>query len=208
MVDKKKFAEEEAAGYRIEVLGRHVQVTEAMKNYAMEKLSKIERFHTHIMHVHVTLDIQKVDHVCSIVLKIDHTQVKAHASSHDMYASIDLAAHKLQNLLRRYKGKIQDHHKKGRSIVDMDVNVFKRAYDEIAEINATIEEQNHKATEISLPHIVGVEKKPLKKLTVEEALMKMDLSGDSFLIFRSEEDQKLKVLYRRNDGNYGLMQPE
>ncbi len=210
MVDKRKFAEEEAAGYRIEILGRHVQVTEAMKNYAFEKLSKIERFHTHIMHIHVTLDIQKLDQMCSIVLKIDHTQVKAHATSTDMYVSIDLAVEKLRNLLRRYKDKIQDHHKKGRSVVDMHVNVFKRPYDEVAEINEVIEQETHAQEKRagSLPQIVGVEKKPLKQLTVDEALMKMDLSGDQFLIFRAEEDQKLKVLYRRNDGNYGLMQPE
>lgn len=208
MSDKEKFAEEEVAGYRIDVLGRHLQVTEAMKNYAQEKLSKIERFHTHIMHIQVTLDIQKMDHLCSIVLKIDHVQVKAHAVSTDMYVSIDKAVDKLQNLLRRYKGKIQDHHKKGRSIVDMQVNVFKRPYDELAEFNAEIEAKTLEKQQFVIPQVVGTENKKLKRLTLDEALMKMDLSGDHFLVFRGEEDQKLKVLYRRNDGHYGLMQPE
>ncbi|MBY0528560.1 MAG: ribosome-associated translation inhibitor RaiA [Rhabdochlamydiaceae bacterium] len=210
MVDKKKFAEEESQGYRIDIVGRNLDVTEPMKNYAWDKLSKIERFHNHIMYVHVTLDIQKLEHTCIIVLKIDHTKVKVQASSTDMYPSIDRAVDRLQNLLRRYKSRIQDHHKKGLAVTDMQVNVLERPYDEIAEINDDIEqaERQKQIDEFKAAKIIGTEVKPLKTLTAAEALMKMDLSGDSFLVFRAEEDCKLKVLYRRTDGNYGLIQPE
>lgn len=210
MVDRSKFAEEDASGYRIDVIGRNVQVTEPMKNYAWDKLSKVERFHNHIMHVHVTLDIQKLEHICSLLLKIDHVQVKSQASSTDMYVSIDKAVDKLQNLLRRYKSRIQDHHKRALSVVDMRVNVLKKPFDEVAEINAEIELENQREKDavFQAPQLMGTETKPLKTLTIDEALMKMDLSGDHFLIYRSEEDQKLKVLYRRTDGNYGLIQPD
>ncbi len=210
MVDKKKFAEEDASGYRIDILGRNVQISEPMKTYAWDKLSKIERFHNHIMHVHVTLDIQKLEHVCAIVLKIDHIQVKTQAESTDMYVSIDRAVDRLQSLLRRYKSRIQDHHKRGPVIQDVEVSVFERPYDEVAEINAEIEEEKKLAQsdQLTPPKLIGSEKKPLKMLTINEALMKMDLSGNSFLLFRAEEDQKLKVMYRRTDGNYGLILPE
>lgn len=210
MVDKKKFVEEDASGYRIDIVGRHVQVTEPMKNYAWDKLSKVERFHNHIMHVHVTLDIQKLEHICILMIKIDHIQIKAQASSTDMYVSIDKAVDRLQNLLRRYKSRIQDHHKKALSIVDMQVNVLQKPIDEVAEINQEIEMEvsRMKGAALSPPALIGTEKKPLKTLTVDEALMKIELSGDNFLIYRSEEDCKLKVLYRRTDGNYGLIQPE
>jgi len=92
----------------------------------------------------------------------------------------------------------------------MQVNVLHRPYNEVDEINAAIEKIN---TEKQMdaygpPKIIGTETKPLKTLTVDEAVMKMDLSGDSFLIFRSQEDMKLKVLYRRKDNHYGLIQPE
>lgn len=208
MVDKKKFVEEDAAGYRIDIIGRNVEVTEPMKNYAWEKLSKVERFHNHIMHIHVTLDIQKLEHICTLIIKIDHTQIKAQASSTDMYASIDRAIDRLQNLLRRYKSRIQDHHKRSLSIVDMQVNVLQKPTDEIAEINQEIEATLVKEKVFSPPALIGSETRPLKTLTLNEALMKIELSGDHFLVYRSEEDQKLKVLYRRTDGNYGLLQPE
>ncbi len=210
MVDKNKFKEEEALGYRIDIIGRNVEITEPIRSYVWDKLSKVERFHNHIMHVHVTLEIQKVEHVCVIVLKIDHTQVKCQASSTDMYASIDRAIDRLHSLLSRYKSRLQDHHNKKLSIVDMRVNVLERPYNEVEMINAEIEEDNirSKIAEYHSAKVIGTESKPLKTLTIEEAMMKMDLSGDDFMIFRCEEDQKLKVMYRRADGNYGLIQPE
>jgi putative sigma-54 modulation protein len=206
MVDKSKFIEEEALGYPIEVVGRGILVTDAMKNYAWDKMSKVERFGLHIMHVHIALDIQRLEHLCSIVTKFEHFPMKVQASSTDMYASIDKAIDRLQGQLRRWKEKIERHLKKKLSLVDMEVNILRRPYNELEEINAAIsrEEQNN----FSLPVIIGKNTLPLKTLTVDEALMKIDLSGDSFLIFRDEVDQKIKVIYSIEDGNYGLVQPE
>ncbi len=210
MLDKNKFEEEEAQGYRIDVIGRNVQITEPIRAYIWDKLAKVERFHNHIMHMHVTLEIQKLEHVCTIVLKIDHLQVKCQADSTDMYASVDRAIDRLHILLSRYKSRIQDHHRRKLSMIDMQVNVLHRPYNEIEEINASIEEANIRQgfADIRGTKIIGTETKPLKMLTLDEAVMKLDLSGDHFLLFRSEEDQKLKVLYRRSDGHYGLIQPE
>lgn len=210
MGDNKKFQDEEALGYRVDIVGRNVQITEPIRAYVWDKLSKIERFQNHIMYLHMTLEIQKLEHVCIVVLKIDHIQVKCQANSTDTYASIDRAIDRLHNLLSRYKSRIQDHHRKKLSIIDMQVNVLQRPYDEVDEINAAIEAVSSKKEmdRFKPPKIIGTETKPLKMLTVEEAVMKMDLSGDNFLLFRCEEDQKLKVLYRRTDGHYGLIQPE
>jgi putative sigma-54 modulation protein len=210
MVANSKFKEEDSLGYRVDIIGRNVQITDPIRSYVWDKLTKIERFHNHIMHVHVTLEIQKLEHLCTIVLKIDHTQVKCQADSTDMYASIDRALARLQTLLSRYKSRIQDHHQKKRSMIDVQVNVLQRPYNELEAINAEIEAVNvQKEIDVyKQPKMIGTETRPLKTLTVDEAVMKMDLSGDRFLVFRGEEDQKLKVMYRRTDDNYGLIQPE
>ena len=208
MVDKSKFAEQEAAfGYTINIHGRNVYFTEAMKNYSFEKLNKIERFHNHIMDIHVIMDIQKVEHSVEIIVKFDHLKVKVSACSTDMYASIDRAVDKMRAQLRRWKGKIQDHHRKKLSIVDMQVNVLERPYDDVTEINDAIESARLESEVLEFkPHkIIGTEKKPLKMLTTDEAIMKMELSGDRFLVFKGQEDQKIRVIYRRTDGNYGLI---
>lgn len=208
MVDKSKFTEEEAQGYNINITGRNVAVTEAMKNYAWDKLSKLERFHTHIMDMQIILDIQKIEHSCTIILKWNHFKVKVHASSSDMYVSIDKAMDRMQTKLRRWKKRIQMHHHKGVPMTDLRVNVLQRPYDEIEEFNEEIEEKRRKEMEAALlpPKIIGKAIRVLKELTVQEAIMKMDLSEDPFLIFRDEADRNLKVMYRRADGNFGVIE--
>ncbi len=201
----KKFPEEES--YNIQINGRHVQVTDAMKQYAETKLAKIERFHNHIMDIHVTMDIQKIEHSVTLVIKFDHFKIKSHASTTDMYASIDQAVDKLQKQIRRWKEKIQEHSNKKLSAVDIKVNVVKRPFNELDEINAEIEsERMHDIEKTLTPgHIIGEKTIPLKDLLVDEAIMKMELSGDAFLLYRSQEDRKIKVIYRRDDGNYGII---
>jgi len=202
--------EEEALGYRFNLVGRHLLVTQVMKDYALKKLSKIERLSPHIIDVYVTLDIQKLDHSCVIVLNLSHYKIKVAGVSTDMYASIDMAVDKLQSKIRRWKKKMQDHNKQSRSSVDMQIAVLQAPFDPLNEINEEIEILNNQILEEQYrPHkIIGNETRPLKVLTTDEAIMKMELSDDQFLLFKSEEDLRLKVIYRRNDGNYGLICPE
>ncbi|MBI2742610.1 MAG: ribosome-associated translation inhibitor RaiA [Chlamydiales bacterium] len=208
MVDKNKFKEEDAAGYKLNVYGKGIHVTEAMKNYLSDKLKKIDKLHTHIMDIHVYMEIQRLEHVVTIVAKFEHFKIKVSADSTDIYASIDTAVRRLQHKIRRWKGRIQDHNAKKLTATDVLVNVLNRPYDLIEEINSEIEFENKKNEQYKLPSVIGTEKLRLKTLNMEEAVMKMDLSGDHFLVFRGEEDQKLKVMYRRSDGNYGVIQPE
>ncbi len=206
MIDKNKF--EQDLGYRIDIIGRQVQVTDSIKNHIWNKLSKIERLHNHILHLHVTLEVHKIEHTCVLMVKLDHLTIKAEATSTDMYVSIDQAIDRLHTLICRYKDRIQDHYQKVSTTVDMAVDIFKKS--EIDQINADIEEENQVREMQALlpPLIIDTKVKPLKTLNTEEALMRIDLSGDQFLVFRAEEDLKLKVLYRRRDGHYGLIRPE
>jgi len=209
MTNKNKFSEEN--GYNIQINGRHVQVTEAMKQHARTKLSKLERFHNHIMDVHVTMDIQREEHIVTIIVKLDHFKIKSHAVSTDMYASIDQAVERLQKQVYRWKDRIQDHTSKKLSSVDLKVNVLQRPYpDELDEINAEIEAKanQQRMKELMPGQVIGQETIPLKTLLIGEAVMKMELSGDHFLLYRAEEDRKIKVIYRRKDGNYGIIQAE
>lgn len=200
---------EKETGYDVKITGRHVMVTEAMKQYAMEKISKLERITQRIIDIHVIMDIQKLEHRVDIVIRFNHIKIKVQAHSADMYTSIDQATHKLQNQIRRYKDKIQHHQAKSVSIVDMRVNVLARPNDE-EEVNDEIEEANHRAL-IDNYHghsVVKHEVRPLKTLNAEEAVMKMELSSDSFMIYRGEEDHRLKVIYKREDGNFGVIEAE
>ncbi|MEC7839958.1 MAG: ribosome-associated translation inhibitor RaiA [Chlamydiota bacterium] len=208
MSRKSKAEEYVDDGYNINVVGRNVLITDAMKAHAMDKMSKIEKFATKIIDVTIKMDIQKLDHVVDIVMKVDHVKIKSSATTDDMYASIDLATDKLQRNLMKYKKRIQEHTAKPLSVIDMNVNVISEGG--LEEINDEIESENSRQMLNSFGEhkIVSNEKRPLKQLTVNEAIMKLDLSGDNFMIYRSEEDQKLKVIYDRNDGDFGIIEIE
>lgn len=199
--------------YNISVTGRNVVVTDAIKDYVIEKISKIERFSNKIIDVVVTMDVQRFEHRVDIVMKVEHLKIKSTAVTEDMYESIDKAVHKLEAQLLRYKSKIQDYHlgKGHRHSEDMDVHVLRALPDnEIQEVNDQIEDESHQRLLDKFgPHkIVNKASRPLKTITDGEAIMKMELSGDSFLIYRGEEDRKIKVIYRRKDGDFGVIQAE
>lgn len=192
--------------YNIQITGRNVEVTDAIRDYATEKVSKIERFMSRIIDVNVIMDIQRLDHRVEIIVKTGNTKITSSASTTDMYASIDQAVAKLEAQLLRYKSKLQDHHAKGHAILDMNVNVLSREEAREEELEEEIIHEAEKPR-FKLHHVVKKETRPLKTLTYDEAVMKMELSGDTFMVFKNEEDQKLKVIYRRRDDNYGIIEP-
>lgn len=210
MSRKSKAAEFLEEAYNISVTGRHVIVTEAMKDYAIEKVSKIERFSNRIIDVNVIMEVQRNEHRVDLVMKVNHLKIKSQAVSDNMYTSIDKAVHKLETQLLRYKEKLQDHQTKGVAAIDMKVNVLRTASEEeLLDLNDEIEsETRNRLLDKYIPHrIVSKTTRPLKTLTDGEAIMKFDLSGDLFLIYRSEETQQLRVIYRRDDGDFGVIEP-
>ena len=211
MSRKSKAAEFADDTYKIQVTGRNVNVTEPMKQYAIEKVSKIERFTDRVIDVAIVMDVQKIEHRCEIVMKMGHIKIIGHGITTDMYVSVDQAVQKIQKQIRRYKERIQQHHTKSLSLTDLKVNVLKRPKDEeVIDLNDDIEETNEKELiDKYRPHEVVAQKtRPLVSLTLDESMMKMELSQDNFLVFRSEEDQKLKVIYRRKDENFGIIELE
>jgi putative sigma-54 modulation protein len=203
-------------GYNIQVTGRHVHVTDTMKAYAVEKISKLDRLAPRIIDVVVTMDIQKLQHKVDIVMKYGHAIFKSYGSTTDMYASVDEAVHKLEAQVKKYLSRIHDHHERGKEVSQAKETVYAPITIEdteeemIATLNTEIESETkrRRANEIALHEIVKTEMQSVKILTDAEAIIKMDFSSAPVLVFRGEADRKLKVLYRRADGNYGVIEPE
>lgn len=206
MTDKSKF---ETEGFSVEITGKHIQISKAMETYVLEKISKIQRFTNNILDITVTLEVQKISHSVAIVMKFLHFRIQAHSTTVDLYAAIDGAFNKIYRLIRKYKEKLKNHRNTNLSTIDMSVHVFDKI-DDLEDINDEIEEENLKEelAQYSIPEIVAKETMAIKMLTQAEAIMKLELAGESFLIYKSEEDQKLKVLYKRLDEKLGLVEVE
>ena len=197
-------------GYNITVTGRHVQVTDGMKAHAIERISRLERIAPRIIDVNVIMDIQKIAHKVDIVMKYGSTLIKSSAVSTDMYVSIDQAVHKLEAQLKRYISRVQDHHAKKHEEIEVPEVVYAADIVDEADLNDQIEKENKLRLEVHVKPslVVKKERQPLTTLTDQEAIMKMDLSLAPVLVFRDEATRKLKVIYRREDGNYGIIEAE
>lgn len=198
----------ENEGYTIYIVGKHIEMTDAIRNYVWEKLSRIERITDQIIDVHVVLDAQKLEKTCSILMNFIRFQIKVQVGRDNMYEAIDKAVDRVVKLIRRYKTKLQSYRNKHLSTVDIHVNVIEPLKDDLNAINDEIEAENvrEEAEKYRLHRVVAKEFMSLKTLTQDEAIMKMEITSDPFMIYKSEEDQKLKVIYRREDDNYGLVQ--
>lgn len=194
--------------YNLSIVAKHFQMTDAIRNYVLEKLNKVERVADHIIDVMVTLDAQKLEQSCSILMNFIHFHIKVQASTDNIYSAIDKATARLIQLVRKYKTKMQSHRFKDLTSVDIHVNVIEGLKDDLKIVNEDIEAENARKERerYELHRVVAKETLPLKTLRQDEALMKMEISDEPFLIFRAEEDQKIRVMYRRPDQNYGLVQ--
>ncbi|GAB4186226.1 MAG: ribosome-associated translation inhibitor RaiA [Simkaniaceae bacterium] len=225
-----QFVKEQSEAYTVTISSKNVEITPPMKDYIMEKIEKIERLTKEIMEIDVRLTVQKLSHQVDIILKFGHLRVKVHAITDNMYASIDKAFERMMIKLRKWKEQIQNHHAKSVSTVDLKVNVLHKPSDlfhpdapadrgspefiqdsleeKVDSFNESLEEKEKQQYSLQnwFPEVVRTKKRVLKILTVQEAVMKMELSDDAFMLYKGEEDQKLKIIYRRRDGSYGIIE--
>lgn len=194
--------------YRVSIQGRHITVTDAIRKHIETCANRLERVADHILDVHVIVEVQKNAHTAEIVMHVNHFKVVAHATESDLYPAIDKAFDRLHSQLARYKERIKAHQAKGHALGELDVHVFER--NELEEINAAIDQENaqREKARFATPKIARKETRPLKVLTVQEAMMKLDLSQEPFIIYRSEEDRKVRVMYVMKDGNFGIITPQ
>ncbi|GAB5411983.1 MAG: ribosome-associated translation inhibitor RaiA [Chlamydiales bacterium] len=194
--------------YHLSIFGHQIEVTEPMREYVKKKLHHIEHLTDQIIDVAVRLEVQKIDHRAEVVMKFSHFKIVVHATTTDLYATLDKVFEKLQTKLTRWKSRMKEHHAK-KSVVDqVPVKVLEQQ--ELDEINDQIEEENLKRMEevMGMPRVLEEKTIPLKTLNIHEAIMKMELSHDNFMVYRCEESKQLRVIYRRRDGSYGIISAE
>lgn len=176
---------------QINITGKNVEITPAIRQYAMEKLSKMHKYLESITDAHVILSLEKYLHIAEITLFANGITIRGEERSEDMYSSLDLVIDKIERQVRRYKEKIIAHglRKGGRGPIEGDMA-------------PSFEEKDGEGG-----RILRTKRFPMKPQSIDEAVMQMELLGHNFYVFRNAESEEVNVLYRRNDGNYGLIEP-
>ena len=130
------------------------------------------------------------------------TTIHAEEQSEDMYASIDLVADKLERQLKRYKDKLKSRGHHMPSKADRALNLNMSVLEQIS-VEGTAEQ-----SEPSSPVVIRSRRFTLKPMSVEEAALQLDLIDHEFLVFTNSQNEQINVIYRRKDGNYGLIEPQ
>ncbi|MBT1075533.1 ribosome hibernation-promoting factor, HPF/YfiA family [Geobacter grbiciae] len=171
---------------------RHMEQSDALKGYAAEKLERVKKYIDEPITAQVFLTVEKIRHMAEVTLTAKGVTIKAAEETNDMYAAIDAVVDKIERQLRRYKERLKNH---------------KPAVD-----NRALEVQKTILTAESIdqqqePVIVRSKTITIKPMSVEEAVMQMDLLHKDFLVFTDSTTEVINVVYRRKDGNYGLIEP-
>jgi putative sigma-54 modulation protein len=177
----------------ITVTGRHIEATPAIKDYAAKKLEHVGIDFPRILSAHFILDVEKFRHIAELVIQCgNHITIEAREISEDLYASIDRVVDKVARQMRKYKTKIQDHRPRDVEMFHVDEHVLTHDLHE--------EQGKHR--------VVRTERFAIKPMFVDEAVLQMELSDQSqFLVFLNADTEKVNVLYRRRNGDFGLIQP-
>ena len=173
---------------RLTVTGKNIVLTDALKDIIGKKLSKLDKYFVPEVDTRVTLSVQKNRQIIEVTIPFNGMIVRGEESTDDMYSSIENVVEKIEKQILKNKTKFERRlHEGSLRIKDLP------AYD------ASEEEDNK---------IVKTKRFAIKPMDTEEAVLQMDLLGHSFFVFKNAESNEVNVVYKRKDGDYGLIEPE
>jgi len=176
-----------------------MEMTDALRSYIEGGLGKIESHFEKVMDANVVLEVQKHRHIAEVNLHANGVRIHGKEISADMYASVDAVMEKLERQVRKHKDRINQH--KPRSARET------RNY--LHQIISVEPEEKSAAEAGAFSHrVVLHEKLQMKPLTMDEAVLQIELLDEPFLVFSNTETSQVNVLYRRDDTTYGLIEPQ
>ena len=175
----------------IALTGRHMEITDAIRSKVQEKMELLDRVAPENCRADVVLGVEKFRQKVEVTLHANGRLIHAESVTNDLYASLDLAVDKLDRQLVRFKEKIRHGH--------------------------TSNGQQHGKTGLEnapgdngkpLPALVKTKRFPVKPMTLDDAILQMELLDKDFFLYTDASSESLRVLYRRRDGSLGQIQPE
>lgn len=174
---------------KVIVSGRNMDITDALRDTVQSKLGKLDKFFHKELEAQATLSVQKNRHIIEVTIPINGSILRAEESTEDMYSSIDKAVDKLTRQLRKQKNRLEHRIKRYETIRFENIPAY--------------EEDNMQESKI-----VKTKRFAMKPMNAEEAILQMELLGHNFYVFADAETDDVNVVYKRKDGNYGLIEPQ
>jgi len=175
------------------IRGRNIEITDALKDYTTKRLSKLEKYIDDVKEAQVALSIEGEDHKVEVTIPLNGLILRGEEMSDDMYSSIDMVEEKLEKQIEKYKTRLYRSNR-GAGLKKALAEEIKKELD--------------KGKKIEQFKVVRSKRFALKPMDVEEAIMQMNLLGHSFFVFFNPQSEEVNVVYKRKDGNYGLIEPD
>lgn len=177
------------------IRGENIEVTDAIRDYVEKRISKLEKYFDNnveaIAHVNLKVYQNKTAKV-EVTIPLPYLTLRAEETSPDLYASVDLVTDKLERQIRKYKTKVnRKSREKGYKNLDFSPDT-----------------DSDKAADSSDLEVVRTKRVSLKPMDNEEAVLQMDMLGHDFFIYEDAETNGISIVYRRNDGRYGLIEAD
>jgi putative sigma-54 modulation protein len=182
---------------QMSVTFRHMDASDALKEYSQEKIDRIRKYFPDPLKAHVVLDCDRgYNHHADVVITLHNGLVIAgEETTEDMYSSIDLVMAKIERQVRRYKEKLRSH-KGGDSL---------HGHREMRHSVVSLPEAEP-AAPVAQFKIIRESKFVARPMTPEEAVMHMNLLSNDFVVYTNANSHDVNVVYRRGDGTYGLIE--
>lgn len=171
--------------------GKNMDLTDALRDVTEKKMGKLDKYFQKDIQGNVTFSSEKNRKIIEVTINLPGTIIRAEESTDDMYASIDKAVDVLERQIRKYKTRLQKKYQNNKTI----------RFENLSPLKEEEEEDDS-------PKIVRRKRFLLKPMMAEEAILQMELLGHNFYVFMDADTGTSNIIYKRRDGNYGLIEPE
>ncbi len=182
---------------QVNITFRHLDPTEALKAHVKGRVEHVQRYIDRPSEAHAVLHVENLDHHAEITVKAGRFLLRGTAKSQDMYASIDQAADKIEKQLKKHKEKIHDRHKAAPGTGEQAAVEVRH---DVLDIIDHPERPSHR--------VVKSTQFQAKPMSLDEAILQLDLLDVHFFVFQNAKDNAINVVYRRDDGNFGLIEAQ
>ena len=176
---------------KVTVIAKNIELTPAIKDMVEKKISKLDKYFDPNVEAKATLNKKKNRQIIEVTIPFNGVILRGEEGTEDLYKSIDLVEEKLERQIRKQKTKLSRRNSTG-SLRYPDFNSI--------DTNEEEDEEDSK--------VVKTKSFDVKPMSSEEAILQMELLGHNFFVYQDWKTSKVNVVYKRKDGNYGLIEPE
>ncbi|HBJ1652207.1 ribosome-associated translation inhibitor RaiA [Clostridium botulinum] len=174
---------------KVIVIAKNIELTNALREMVEKKISKLGKYFNSDIEAKATLSVQRNRQIVEVMIPFNGVVLRGEEANEDMYRAIDLVAEKLERQIRKQKTKLS--RKKSGSL----------KFGEIVDLSpVAIDEEEAK--------LVKRKRFGVKPMDIDEAILQMELVGHNFFVYQDVDSNKINVIYKRKDGDYGLLDPE